>query len=56
MFGSVVKFGKITNLMIWSKIVFRFVQSKGKERKMKECTKDFYIDSPQSWARPSLHP
>ena len=46
MFDFVVKFGKIIDLMIWSNIVFRFVQNKVKKMKRKKCTEDFYIGSP----------
>ena len=55
MFGFVVKFGKMTNLMIQPKIVFRFMQSKAKERKRKNCTKDCYISSLQPWGTSSPH-
>ena len=47
MFGFVAKFSKTKDLMIWPKTVFRFVQIKVKEKKRKECTKDFYTNSPQ---------
>jgi len=53
MFGFVVKFGKITNLMIWANW---FVQSRVKEKSKKGCTEDFYTGSPQPWDMFSPHP